>query len=163
MGIYYPNTSYTFSAYCQALSTTETITASITWYDITNAVLGTTSGTPITATSAGWTRAIVTDAAPTAAAYASVSLTWSTAANGDVVYIDQALFENSGFALDYFDGSHGQADAYDLFWEGGVVNGSRSHFYKNRFVIETRLLTDVIAGLVPMGTTIALYLAQPQT
>jgi hypothetical protein len=163
ISIYYPDTSYTFSSYAQTASTTETVTASITWYDISYNVLGTNSGSETTVNNTGWSRPYVTTTAPSTAAYASVALTWSTAASSEVIYVDQALFENSGFALDYFDGNGGQADAYDLFWEGGVVNGSRSHFYKNRFVIETRLLTDVIAGLVPMGTTIALYLAQPQT
>ena len=163
MGIYYPDTSYTFSVYAQTASTTETVTANVTWYDISYNILGTDSGSATTINSSGWSRPYITTTAPAAAAYANVSLVWSTAASSEVIYVDQALFENSGFALDYFDGSGGQADAYDLFWEGGVVNGSRSHFYKNRFVIETRLLTDVIAGLVPMGTTIALYLAQPQT
>lgn len=163
MGIYYPSTSYTFSIYAQTTSTTETVTAKITWYDISYNVLGTDSGSATTINNTGWSRPYVTATAPSTAAYANVSLAWSTAATSEVIYVDEALFENSGFALDYFDGNGGQADAYDLFWEGGVVNGSRSHFYKNRFVIETRLLTDVIAGLVPMGTTIALYLAQPQT
>ena len=163
MPIYYPETSYTFSLYSQTTSATETVTPSITWYDQDYNVLSTATGTAFSINNAGWSRPYITAIAPTETAYASVALTWSTAASSEVIYVDQALFENNNFVLDYFDGSEGQAEAYDLFWEGGVPNASRSHFYKNRFVIETRLITDVIASLVPMGTTTALYLAQPQT
>jgi hypothetical protein len=125
--------------------------------------LSTNTGTTTSINNSGWARPYVTATAPSTAAYASVALTWSTAATSEIIYVDQALFENSGFALDYFDGNGGQVDPYDIFWEGGVPNVARSHFYKNRFVTVTRLLTDVIAGLVPMGTTMAVYLAQPKT
>jgi len=163
MGIYYPETSYTFSIYAQADSTTESVAASITWYDSSYNVLSTNTGTTTSINNSGWSRPYVTATAPSTAAYASVALTWSTATTSEIIYVDQALFENSGFALDYFDGNGGQVDPYDIFWEGGVPNVARSHFYKNRFVTVTRLLTDVIAGLVPMGTTMAVYLAQPKT
>lgn len=160
MPIYYPQTSYTFSIYVRDDSSTESVTASIVWCDLTYAVISTASGSAISLTN-NWKRTYVTSTAPSNAAYAYVKLDWTVSTN-NIIYIDQALFENSPFVLDYFDGSNGPAEASDILWEGNTPNAGRSHFYKNRVSVQTRLAT-AIQEYVPMGTTYAIYLAQPKT
>jgi hypothetical protein len=159
MPIYYPDSSYTFSVYGKTITGTKEITASISWYDVSKTLISTTVGAAVTATS-NWTRGYVTGTAPSTAAYAHVQINWS-AAVGDIIELDSALFEKSPFVLPYFDGENGNEPG-DLFWEGGVANAGRSHLYKNRISVENRL-TKNLKEFLPMGTTYALYLAQPQT
>ena len=165
MGIYYPNTSYTFSIYVQPTATSETFTPKISWYDSTNTLISTSSGNPFNLSASVWNRPYVTATAPDTTAYATVELDWTTATTGDVVIVDEALFENTGQVLEYFDGSNGSGTVYDLFWEGGQgnANAARSHYYKNRFSVQTRLFGAVLNAQLPMGSTAAVYLAQPQT
>ena len=165
MGIYYPNTSYTFSIYVQPATTSETFTPKISWYDSTNTLISTSSGTSFNLNAGVWTRPYVTATAPATTAYATVEIDWTTATTGDVVIVDEALFENAGQVLEYFDGSNGSATVYDLFWEGGQgnANAARSHYYKNRFAVQTRLFGAVLNAQLPMGSTAAVYIAQPQT
>jgi hypothetical protein len=162
MGIYYPNTSYTFSVYAKTASTTETVTVKINWYNISNTLISSSIGTSTTVTSTTWARPYVTGTAPATAAYATVEFNWTTT-SGNVLSLDEALFENNGQVLSYFDGSNGQAISTDLLWEGGVLNGSRSHYYKNRYITQTRLYTAVLANQLILGSTAAVYIAQPQT
>jgi hypothetical protein len=164
MGIYYPSTSYTFSVYTQVTTGSEVVTPSIHWYDLSKNPISTSTGNPftITATGTSWNRPFVTATAPATAAYAHVALSW-TAAIGDIIFIDSALFENSSALSPYFDGSGGPGETSDLFWEGGVVNGSRSHLYKNRFAVQTRLSGAALSSQVNLGTTVAVYVAQPKT
>ena len=162
MGIYYPNTSYTFSIYAQALDATEDVIAKINWYDSSYSLISISNGITFTASNAGWTRPYVTSEAPATAAYASVELEWQTTSSNRMV-VDLALFENTGLVLDYFDGSNGPGDVYDLIWEGNVVNAARSHLYKNRFSTQTRLFGATLEEQLPLGSTAAIYLAQPNT
>ena len=159
MPIYYPESSYTFSVYSKTMSGTENITLSISWYNSSKVLISTTTGASTTISSS-WTRAYVTGTAPSTAAYAHVQVDW-TAAIGDILELDAALFEKSPFVLPYFDGENGNEPG-DLFWEGGVANAGRSHLYKNRIAVQNRL-TSTLKEFLPMGTTYALYLAQPQT
>ena len=162
MEIYYPSTSYTFSVYAKSVTDTEYLTASIVWYDDTYTLIDTSAGDSTEVTTSEWARPYVTATAPSNAVYASVKVECTTTV-GNVVLLDSALFENSGQLLEYFDGSGGQGTVYDFFWEGNVPNAARSHYYKNRFSIQTRLIESVLQGQLPLGTTAALYLAQPNT
>ena len=159
MGIYYPSTFYTFSLYAQS-ATSENITPSITWYDISKTLISTSTGVT-TAVGTGWTRISTSALAPATAAYASVKVAWTTTSS-HVLSIDESLFENTPFVLDYFDGSGGPANAADFFWEGNAINGGRSHLYKNRFSTQARI-ADSVLGFLTLGSTIALYMAQPNT
>jgi len=166
MGIYYPSTSYTFSVWFKVYTGSETISTSIKWYDSSYNLISTATGAQATATysnSLPWFRAYVTSTAPSNAAYATVEIDWLTASVGDNLSLNQALFENSAFVQDFFDGNQGPADVGSLFWEGGITNGARSHYYRNRLATENRLINGGIAEYLPLGTTYALYLAQPQT
>lgn len=163
LNIYYPNTSYTFSAYVRTAATTETISLKINWYNSSYSLISSTTGTSVSATSAGWTRAYVTGTAPATAAYASAEIDWSNVVSGDVVYVDRALFENFGQVLTYFDGNGGPGDITDFVWEGGTANAARSHYYKNKFAVQTRLFGATLNAELPMGSTAAVYIAQPQT
>lgn len=165
MPIHYPSTSYTFSVYAQVGTGTETLTPAIVWYDSSKVAITPTStgtATAVTATGTSWDRVYVTATAPSNAAYAHVQLSW-TAVIGENLWLDAALFENTSSLSTYFDGSHGPATANDLYWEGGVINGSRSHLYKNRYAIQTRLSGAALESQLNTGTTVAVYLAQPNT
>ena len=161
MGIYYPNTSYTFSVYARTQTGFQGMQVSIDWYDtLYNHISASTSVEENV--DSDWYRLSVTATAPATAAYATVSVYYTTTI-GNVSYFDSALFENVAFVLPYFDGSTGPANPVDLFWEGGVVNGSRSHLYKNRIAVENRLVNGNIQEYLVAGSTFALYLAQPNT
>ncbi|CAB4174380.1 hypothetical protein UFOVP965_38 [uncultured Caudovirales phage] len=159
MGIHYPSSFYTFSLYAQA-ATAENITLSITWYDDTQTFISTDTGVS-EAVGTAWTRISTSAIAPATAAYASVELAW-TATISDVLLLDEALFENTPFVLEYFDGNGGPANAADFFWEGNAIDAGRSHLYKNRFVTQSRI-SDSILEFLTLGSTIALYMAQPNT
>jgi hypothetical protein len=165
MGIYYPSTPYTFSFHAQVNSGTESVTPTITWYNSSYAVIGSTvtgTSTDISSTGTNWTRPYLTATAPSNAAYASVGINWTTSSNGDVLRLDAALFENQSALFPFFDGSKGDAGQYDLVWEGSQ-DASRSHYYKNRFAVQTRLGGAAFTNQLMLGTTVAVYLAQPKT
>lgn len=162
MGIYYPNTSYTFSIYSVCLTDQDRVTASITWYDSSYGYLGNDTGLTVTSHVGNWERPYVTVEAPADAAWASVDFHIETTIGNEII-VDQALFENTGLVLEYFDGSTGPGDIYDLIWEGGNANAARSHLYKNRFATQTRLFETALKEELTLGSTAAIYLAQPQT
>ena len=162
VGIHYPNTSYTFSIYAKALTDSERVTVEINWYTSTYDLIDTVLGDTIYTNTTDWVRPYVTAEAPALAAYASVILLWETT-SGNQMVVDLALFENTGLVLDYFDGSYGPGSVYDLIWEGGVANDARSHLYKNRFASQTRLFGATLEEQLPLGSSVAIYLAQPNT
>ena len=163
MGIYYPDTSYTFSVYMQALTATEAATLKIKWYDSTYTLISTSaSSSPVSVTTGSWTRGYLTATAPATAAYAAVEVEFATTSTNEIL-LDLALFENTGTVLDYFDGSNGPAGFYDLMWEGNLVNANRSHYYKNRLNTQTRLIGTTLDEVLPMGSSIATYISQPLT
>lgn len=164
MPIHYPGTAYTFSIYAQlSTSGSENLTPYITWYDSSGTLLSNSTGstTSVTATSPDWVRLEITDSAPATAASAIVTVDW-VAANGEILYLDSALFENAPIAFTFFNGSSGYGDNPDYVWEG-AVNASRSHYYKNRYAIQTRTANATFEDKLPLGTTVAIYLAQPNT
>lgn len=163
INIYYPNTSYTFSSYIKTSITTEAIILKINWYDMSYTLISSSTGLATSITASSWGRPYVTGTAPATAAYATAEIDWSTVSSGDIIYLDQILFENNGQVLDYFDGSNGLGDYRNFIWEGGVANGSRSHYYKNSFVTQTRLFGAILTAELPLGSTAAVYIAQPQT
>lgn len=165
----FASNDYTFSLYCMAeelVGDSKTVTPYISWYDASSNLLSTVTGTPVT-TSNVFLRPYVTSTAPAASVTAKVGLTWTATAagaegTGNEVTIDAALFEKSSFVNSYFDGSNGVADITDLFWEGNSTNNARSHYYKNRFAIQSRLIAQ-IPSWIHYGSTFELLLAQPGT
>jgi len=163
MSIYYPQTSYTFSINVQPLTATESVTPTISWYNSSHTLISTTTGTPFSAAVGSWTLPYLTDTAPATAAYATVGVTWNSPTTGHQILFDAAVFENSANLLPFFDGTFGSAAiASDLLWEG-TAGASRSHYYKNRLAVQTRLYSGVLTSQLPLGCTYAVYLAQPQT
>lgn len=160
MPVYYPETVYTFSIYAKDYTNSEHVTVSIVWCDSSKNVISTTTS-ELWSLNRSWSHIYVHSTAPSNAAYSYVKLNWEVG-SGNVICVDDAIFENSPFVLEYFDGSHGPSDKTDLFWEGGVPNAGRSHFYKNRVARQGRLV-EAIRDFVPLGCTYAVYLAQPQT
>jgi hypothetical protein len=107
-----------------------------------------------------WYRVSVTANAPTNAAKASVKLSWTPSAPGEIVFLEDALFEKSSFILDFFDGSRsGYEDSASISWEG-ATDSSRSHLYVNRFSVEDRLKREISKNVL-LGSTFALYFSQP--
>lgn len=162
MGIYYPDTSYTFSVYAQALTATESAVVSIKWYNSSHTLISTSSGTATSVPTGAWTRLSLIATAPTTTAYATVQVVFTTTATNEIL-LDLAVFENAASVLDYFDGSNGPAGQYDLIWEGNALNAGRSHYYKNRLNTQTRLIGATLDAVLPMGSSIATYIAQPLT
>jgi hypothetical protein len=164
MPIHYPGTSYTFSVYSQLSSAgSENVTPYIRWYNSSNTLISSVTGTvtSVSETAPEWVRVEVTGTAPATAHSAVVSIEWA-AANGEILYLDSALFENAPIAFTFFNGSSGYGDNPDYVWEG-AVNGSRSHYYKNRYAIQTRTANSTFQDKLPLGTTVAIYLGQPKT
>lgn len=162
MGIYYPDTSYTFSIYALALTATESATLSITWYDSSHVLISTNTSSSTTVLTSDWVRLSLTATAPSTSAYATVSVNFTTTSTHDVL-LDYGLFENTGSVLNYFDGSVGPGSVYDLIWEGNALNAGRSHYYKNRLTTQTRLIGATLTSVLPLGSSISTYIGQPQT
>jgi len=163
MDIYYPDTVYTFSLYAKTEQTSDVVIPSIAWYDISKNLISTSTSTNTFMLGSDWSRPFVTAYAPSNAAYAAVQLKWTPSATGHKINVDTALFENSPFVLEFFDGSTGPAATNELFWEGSVPNNARSHYYKNRVAIQERLIGGALQYYLLSGTTYAVYLAQPKT
>ena len=89
-------------------------------------------------------------------------ITWTALGTGNSVLIDAGLFEKSAFVGSYFDGNNGLAELADLFWEGSTANQGRSHYYKNRFAVQSRLVSKIPSWIV-YGSTFELFLAQAGT
>jgi hypothetical protein len=167
MPIHYANTSYTFSIYLQKdeyVTGNELVTPYISWYDNTNTLISTVTGstTNVTSFETFWDRAYVTGTAPANAYSAIVGINW-VAVNAHTLWLDSSLFENSSALSTFFDGSSGPGTSNDLLWEGAATNAARSHLYKNRFAIQTRLGDYAIKNQLNLGSTVAIYLAQPKT
>lgn len=166
--IYYPNTSYTFSAYVQdasAAQTNQLVTAKIFWYNGANVLINgsTAIGTPVTTSdNTVWYRVSVTGTAPSQAEYAIGALTWNATAVGKKLNIDQALFENNPYVLDYFDGNGGAEPPSSYLWQG-TAGKSRSHFYSNFYNTEKRLLLEGIDPYVMRGTNYIFYFGYQYT
>lgn len=119
----------------------------------------TVSGASTTAYNGFWTILAVT--ANTKFTVTSASTGATSTATGlvkDEISVDAALFEKSAFLNSYFDGSNGVAALTDLFWEG-TANLSRSHYYKNRFSVQSRLIST-IPNWINLGSTFELWFAQ---
>jgi hypothetical protein len=156
----FESNDYSFSIYAFASENGYAVTPFVSWYDVTGALLSTYQGTSKTSPFF-WERLSVTDIAPKDATTAVVGVTWTATSALDGIYFDAALFEKSAFVNTYFDGSNGVAELADLFWEG-TANASRSHYYRNRYAIERRLMAK-LPDWITYGSTFELLLAQPNT
>ena len=165
MDIYYPSSDYTFSVYCQGTIQANTATASIDWYNSSYSLISTTTGTVTDLTTylsaTSWDQVSVSGNAPATAAYAAVKVTFATAI-GNTVALDSALFENVSYVQPEFYGGGGPGQSTDFFWEG-TANASRSHYYKNYAVVNSRLRYGALDNQLLLGTTLALYYSQPKT
>lgn len=165
----FANNDYTFSLYVAATDSGNAptpVTPYIHWYDVSGALLSTDTGSHLTATHT-FVRPYVTGIAPANAVTAKVGVTWTataagSATHGNQIVVDSALFEKSAFVNTYFDGSNGVAELSDLFWEGNTPNASRSHYYRNRFAVESRLIAK-LPNWIHYGSTFQLLFAQPNT
>jgi hypothetical protein len=164
MPIYYPSTNYIFSIYSKVNSGSINITPTILWYNSSKTLISSESGTPylIDATGTDWDRPSLLGFAPSNAAYAEVRVSYTTTI-GAIAWFDSALFENNSNVLEFFSGSGGPGNLTDFYWEGNAANQARSHYYKNAFAIQSRIANKAFTDQLILGSTVAVYLAQPQT
>jgi hypothetical protein len=164
MPIHYPDTNYIFSVYSKVNSGSINLTSTIYWYNSSKTLISSQSSDPFTvdATGTTWDRASVLGFAPSNAAYAEIRFAYTTSI-GTIVWFDSALFENSALVADFFSGSNGPGNLTDFYWEGGSVNQARSHYYKNAFAIQSRIANKAFTDQLILGSTVAVYLAQPKT
>jgi phage tail-like protein len=149
---------YAFSMYFNESAMAHAVTPFISWYNSSNTLISTANGTALTS-SGGWTRVSVVSTAPATALTAKVGIKWTATSTSNEMYADAALFEKSSFVNSFFDGSNGVAQLSDLFWEG-TANASRSHYYKNRFAVQSRLISK-LPDWINYGSTFELLFAQP--
>jgi P2-related tail formation protein len=159
MPIHYPETPYTFSYYIMTDIGPEYVTPSIHWYDDTKTLISTDTGSPEEVLTS-WLRHDITGTAPAEAAYAHVQVDWNVDVS-NLIQLDSAMFENSPFVLEYFDGNGGPGYSSDFLWEGSV-GAARSHFYKNRLSIQLRIV-EYLKEVLTLGSTAAIYLGQANT
>lgn len=149
---------YAFSMYFNESAMSHAVTPFISWYNSSNTIISTVNGTALIS-SGGWTRVSVVGIAPITASTAKVGIKWTATSTSNEMYADAALFEKSSFVNSFFDGSNGVAQLSDLFWEG-TPNASRSHYYKNRFAVQSRLISKIF-DWINYGSTFELLFAQP--
>jgi phage tail-like protein len=149
---------YAFSMYFYESAMSHAVTPFISWYDNSNTLVSTVNGTALTS-SGGWTRVSIVSSAPITATTAKVGIKWTATSTSNEMYVDAALFEKSSFINSFFDGSNGVAQKTDLFWEG-ATNASRSHYYLNRFAVQSRLIST-LPNWINVGSTFELLFAQP--
>jgi len=152
---------YAFSIYLYETTKTISVIPFISWFNSSNTLISTSNGNSFL-TSSTWTRAFTISKAPNNASYAKVGIKWTAPSGLNKVYVDAALFEKSSFINQYFDGTNGVAQRADLFWEGNSTNNARSHYYKNRFSIQNRLV-DTLPNWLNVGSTFEILLAQPSS
>lgn len=156
---------FTFSSYARFKNqganpdSSDLITVRLRWYDSSNALIRTDSGTPVLGTTSDWVRPSVTAYAPSNTSYCVASIEWVPSSTQISLIVDEALFERSAFVNQYFDGTVGVATVGNIFWEGSS-NASKSHLYINKAVVEGRLLSD-IDNYLTNGTQYQLLFAQP--
>jgi hypothetical protein len=146
---------YIFSAYAKDVSTSAQVAAKIEWYDASNSIISTTSGTATTINTSGWTRVTVTDTAPAGASYATPTIYTKTAvSNGAQFLVEDVLFEYGSILNPYFDGSFDGMNYsanginIDSMWErNGTAHACRSHYYINRVGNSGRLKSIITDGL----------------
>ena len=134
----------------------------IKWYDKSYNLISTSEASQQTL-SQDWTRVYITATAPSNAAYAEAVVEWEPGAAGNSIDAEAALFENASFPEIFFNGWEGPANGNELIWENNQPNNARSHYYKNFFALRTRLNQGLLDDYIGLGTTIAVYFAQPQT
>jgi hypothetical protein len=100
--------SYTFAFWCKpdgVVDSNITAGSTITWYDVTGAVISTSTlaGVAVTA----WTQKVLTAIAPSTAAYGlpAITVTSSTVTSGGSLYVDELVYEQDSVANEWAPGT----------------------------------------------------------
>lgn len=157
-GAQYALSGYIKGAFADTVST-DSVTAKITWFDEANILISTTSGTSVSILAQEWVRASVVGTAPSNAKYARVNFEFPPTGRLAIFQLDGVLFERSSYVAPYFDGSYGYNQLSDLVWEG-TPGYSRSHYYKNRLLVQDRL-AETVGSYILHGVPWAIFVAQP--
>jgi len=96
-------TTYTFSAYSKAATTTRSIVLKINWFNYLGTLISTTTGTGVTNSAGTWVSVSVTGAAPTGAVFAVPAISTATAALNEVHYFDGMQFQVGASVLPFAD------------------------------------------------------------
>lgn len=159
-----PGEQYALSSYAWGPvvygTPTEQVTATIAWFDESDTYISSSSGDTVAISSAAWVRPSVVGTAPNNARYARATFIFGASPGALTVYgMDGVLLERSSYVAPYFDGSYGYNQLSDLVWEG-TPGLSRSHYYKNRLVIQDRL-AETVGNYIIHGIPWAVFVAQP--
>lgn len=153
-----PGSEYALSFYAKRTGAATTATANVSWYTEGGTFISISSGTS-TNVEASFGRVSIVSTAPTNAKNAIIKLSWS-GGTGNVLFIDAVLFERSAYIASYFDGTGGYLQTSDLVWEG-ASGLSKSHYYKNRALVQNRL-SATVGEYITHGTPWAIFVAQPE-
>ena len=138
-------------------TSTGTCTATLTYKDVSNAVISTfvaASG----AYSSAWTTLSGRFVVPAGTTSVSVVISYATAAISSSIVLDDVLVERGNGVKDFFD-SHTQPD--NVVVEGTSSDNSRIHFYRNRRARQSRILS-YLPNYTPAGSKVRLLYAQPR-
>ncbi|WP_157497263.1 hypothetical protein [Leifsonia sp. Leaf264] len=119
-GGFIPAASYTASIYGTVTWNAVTF-ASISWFDASGTLIGTTSGSASAQTAGAVARRSVAGVAPTNAATATVQFVTDSSAPpkvGDTASASAALFERTTSLRTYFDGSTVDTNGWAFAWDG---------------------------------------------
>lgn len=94
---------------------------------------------------------------PKNAAYVKPVFNWINGVVGQTLWIDSQMLEHSTALKSFFDGNTGVSTPDDLIWEGTTAN-SKSHYYKNKLAVESRLIQQLPSYLY-INQWFALYFA----
>jgi len=115
-----PGQIYSALAYFRTAVTARACLVAIAWYTAAGTFISESAGATANDTSAGWTQANVSAAAPATAAFAAVRVRVNAAAAAEVHYVDEiGLFPAPSITV--WDRGSGGADAYGVF--RGFVEG----------------------------------------
>lgn len=122
------NTYYVYSAYTRASATGGSSNVIINWYDVSNSLLSSTTGTVTANTTSGtMTRLNVSGIAPATATYVILEIRNTSAANTTTWEVSGVLFETGQTVATFFDGVTGIYDTSNpnkYRWTGAVNNSS---------------------------------------
>jgi hypothetical protein len=147
------NTYYAWSGYFQDYSNSgSTATASIDWYDSSDTLISTSTGTSVNlpSTPATTVRPYVIAKSPATAAYAVPTMTTGILGASKSMNVSNFLFEPANTLGVYFDGTtdtNGNSSYNrDTIWEGDIQKG-RSHLYQDWYRRKALLDKAVTDGM----------------
>ena len=109
-----------FSAYSRAASTVRNVTVTMTWLKTGNAVIGSSSSTPIANNAGTYIRYSLVGSAPAGSITTRCKVTIAAVPRGEYHYVDSAMLEGSNLLGTYFDGDTPDSGTLLRSWVGAA-------------------------------------------